>query len=102
MWAWRSRYANGAGVDMDAAEAVKWYRTAADGGHAGAQHNLGIMSEQLPPRSHRMQHEGRKADVDGTERSGRAAGSRCLSPTVCGSVVKELSGWMHVSLAEQV
>ena len=98
MWVWRSRYKRGTGVAKDAAEAVKWYRTAADGGHAGAQHNLGIMSEQLPPRSQRMQHEGRKADVDGTERSGRAAGSRCLSPTVCGSVVKELSGCRNPSI----
>jgi TPR repeat protein len=36
-------YAHGEGVAQDYAEAVKWFRLAADQGHAGAQHNLGGM-----------------------------------------------------------
>ena len=36
------RHANGEGVQKDYAEAVKWYRKAADQGHAGAQCNLGV------------------------------------------------------------
>ena len=35
-------YANGQGVTQDYAEALKWYRKAADRGNAGAQYNLGI------------------------------------------------------------
>ena len=36
-------YANGRGVDKDDAEAVKWFRLAADQGYAAAQCNLGVM-----------------------------------------------------------
>ena len=36
-------YANGEGVPEDDAEAVKWYRLAADQGDASAQNNLGLM-----------------------------------------------------------
>ena len=36
-------YANGKGVPLDYAEALKWYRMAADQGHAKAQNNLGFM-----------------------------------------------------------
>ena len=36
------KYANGEGVVEDDAEAVRWYRLAADQGHAGAQVNLGL------------------------------------------------------------
>ena len=36
-------YANGEGVPENDAEAVKWYRKAADQGHADAQSNLGFM-----------------------------------------------------------
>ena len=36
-------YDNGRGVAQDYSAAVKWYRMAADQGHAGAQNNLGIM-----------------------------------------------------------
>jgi len=36
-------YANGRGVPQDAAEAVKWYRKAADQGDATGQYNLGWM-----------------------------------------------------------
>ncbi len=36
-------YANGFGVAMDDALALKWYGLAADGGHAEAQYNLGVM-----------------------------------------------------------
>ena len=34
---------NGYGVLQDDAEAVRWYRLAADQGHAKAQYNLGVM-----------------------------------------------------------
>jgi len=36
-------YNNGEGVTQDYAEAVRWYRLAADRGDAVAQHNLGLM-----------------------------------------------------------
>lgn len=36
-------YAEGEGVPQDDAEAVKWYRQAAEQGHAKAQFNLGLM-----------------------------------------------------------
>ena len=36
-------YANGEGVPENYAEAVKWYRKAADHGDADAQNNLGLM-----------------------------------------------------------
>ena len=38
-------YANGQGVKQDYAEAVRWYRKAAEQGHAGGQCNLGVMYE---------------------------------------------------------
>ena len=37
-------YANGFGVMMDDAEALKWYGLAAESGHAEAQYNLGVMN----------------------------------------------------------
>jgi TPR repeat protein len=46
-------YIEGKGVDADAAEAVKWYRSAAAQGHARAQAGLGFML-----------HTGRGADPD--------------------------------------
>ena len=36
-------YAYGQGVRQDDAEAVKWYRQAAEQGYADAQYNLGVM-----------------------------------------------------------
>ena len=36
-------YANGRGVPQDDAEAVRWYRLAAEQGNANAQTNLGVM-----------------------------------------------------------
>ena len=36
-------YEFGEGVPENDAEAVKWYRKAADQGHAQAQYNLGVM-----------------------------------------------------------
>jgi len=36
------RYENGQGVPQDDKEAVKWYRLAAEQGHATAQYNLGV------------------------------------------------------------
>ena len=38
-----SRYDNGRGVPQDDAEALKWYRKAAEQGYALAQTNLGFM-----------------------------------------------------------
>ena len=38
-------YKNGIGVEKDPAEAVKWYRKAADQGIAKAQYNLGACYE---------------------------------------------------------
>ena len=39
-------YASGEGVPEDDAEAVRWYRLAADQGHADAQYNLGWMYDR--------------------------------------------------------
>ena len=36
-------YADGRGVPQDAAEAVRWYRLAAEQGYTSAQFNLGLM-----------------------------------------------------------
>ena len=36
-------YAKGQGVTQDVVEAVRWYRKAAEQGHATAQYNLGAM-----------------------------------------------------------
>ncbi len=36
-------YANGFGVDLDDAKALKWYGLSSDGGYAPAQFNLGVM-----------------------------------------------------------
>ncbi len=36
-------YRQGRGVPQDDAEAVRWYRLAAEQGHASAQYNLGVM-----------------------------------------------------------
>ena len=38
-------YYNGRGVPQDYTEALKWYRLAAEQGHAAAQFNLGLMYE---------------------------------------------------------
>jgi TPR repeat protein len=39
-------YEKGLGLPQDYGEAVKWYRKAAELGHAEAQHNLGLMNEK--------------------------------------------------------
>ncbi len=39
-------YENGQGVPQGYAEAVKWYRKAAEQGFAPAQHNLGVMYQK--------------------------------------------------------
>ena len=39
-------YAEGQGVPQDYAEAVKWFRLAADQGNATAQYNLGLMYDK--------------------------------------------------------
>ena len=36
-------YSHGQGVPQDYIEAAKWYRLAAEQGHADAQHNLGVL-----------------------------------------------------------
>lgn len=44
-WPHFCRTGNGVGVPKDKAEAVKWYRKAADQGNADAQYYLGMMYE---------------------------------------------------------
>ena len=39
-------HADGRGVLKDEAEAVRWYRLAAEQGYAIAQHNLGVMYDK--------------------------------------------------------
>ena len=38
-------YARGMGVQQSWAEAMRWYRAAAEGGNAGSAHNLGVLYE---------------------------------------------------------
>ena len=45
-------YYNGTGVAKDQAEAVKYYRLAADQGHAQAQFNLGRICLNIIPLLH--------------------------------------------------
>ncbi len=40
-----NQYCNGKGVSKDYAEAMKWYRKAADQGHPGACYCIGLMHE---------------------------------------------------------
>ena len=40
-------YQNGRGVPQDDAEAAKWFRLAAEQGDAEAQHNLGVMYDNV-------------------------------------------------------
>ena len=40
------KYHFGRGVSVDDKEAVKWFRKAAEGGHADAQNNLGVFYER--------------------------------------------------------
>ena len=42
---WDTCYRNGIGVEGDDALAAKWYRQAAQAGHAEAQYELGLMYE---------------------------------------------------------
>jgi TPR repeat protein len=70
-------YANGEGVPEDDAEAVKWYRLAAEKGHADAQTNLGaIWSEgqagnaKLTPELPRSMATVRQIAVGGVKREG--------------------------------
>jgi TPR repeat protein len=44
-------YHEGKGVPQDFAEAARWYRRAADHGHAMAQYNLGTCYANAPRRS---------------------------------------------------
>ena len=44
-------YADGEGVPLDDAEAVRWYHLAAEQGHATAQHNLGVAGRAGPLRN---------------------------------------------------
>ena len=42
-------YAKGEGVPQNHAEAVKWFRRAADQGNAEAQENRGGLASKMPP-----------------------------------------------------
>jgi uncharacterized protein len=42
-------YTNGQGVPQDYVEAVKWYRLAAEQGHAVAQGSLDRLAARMPP-----------------------------------------------------
>ena len=46
LWRRPSCSATGQGVPQDYAEAVKWYRKAAEQGDVNAQHNIGLMYTQ--------------------------------------------------------
>ena len=58
-------YENGTGVAKDAAEAVRWYRKAADAGDAPGMSNLGLMygkarASRRTRRRRRMVPQGRR------------------------------------------
>lgn len=62
------RYAQGEGVPQDYAEAVKWYRLAAEAGHASAQKNLGFLyasGKGLPQDNSEAEKWFRKAAAQG-------------------------------------
>ena len=66
-------YDNGQGFLQDYAEAVKWYRLAADQGNASAQRNLGIMYEygRGLPQNNIMAHMWYNlASANGAEKAG--------------------------------
>ena len=52
-------YHNGEGISQDQAEAVKWYRRAAEQGDAQAQCNLGLMYDNRRGRFARQGRGGR-------------------------------------------
>ena len=60
-------YASGHGVDKDPAEAVKWFRKAAEQGDPNAQYNLAVCyahrqrHAQGPGRRGRVASQGRRA-----------------------------------------
>ena len=65
-------YENGQGVAQDYSAAMKWYRMAADQGHANAQYNLGIMYYQgqgVPQNTSEALRWLHKAQVQGDERA---------------------------------
>ena len=91
-------YAKGKGVPQDHAEAARWFRKAAEQGHASAQYNLGIMhaNGEGVPQDHaeavRLVSQGRRAGgrldaqynlgIMHYQRRGRAAGSCGSRPLV--------------------
>ena len=65
-------YDEGLGVTEDDAEAVKWYRKAADQGHASAQYNLGLMYQYgkgVPENKSEALKWYRKAAAQGHEKA---------------------------------
>ena len=65
-------YCNGLGVAQDYSAAMKWYRMAADQGHAQAQGNLGIMyngGQGVPQNTSEALRWLHKAQVQGEERA---------------------------------
>ena len=49
-------YGAGRGVPQDDAEAVQWFRQAAEQGYAEAQYNLGIMYARSDPEDYVQAH----------------------------------------------
>ena len=76
-------YHDGQGVPQDYAEAVKWYRIAAEQGHPSSQYNLGVMydkGEGLPQdyvQAHRWYNLAAATFTDKTNRE-QAASNRDL------------------------
>jgi TPR repeat protein len=60
-------YERGRGVAQDYAEAVRWYRKAAEQGHANAQFNLGNMYSNLQFNLGNMYFDGRGVPQDYAE-----------------------------------
>jgi TPR repeat protein len=91
-------YEHGDGVAQNYAEAVKWYRLAADQGDADAQFFLGTMYEQGHgvPQDYVQAHmwynlAGAQGHVDGVKFRDKMAGS--MTPGQIAEAQRLASGW---------
>jgi len=71
-------YSQGKGVPQNYAEAMKWFRRAADQDNSEAQLNLGILYESGPRRQTRLRRRAEMVSRSRDPQSGRSP--RCASP----------------------
>ena len=96
-------HGTGQGVPQDAAQAVAWFRKAADQGYAGAQNNLGVMhgTGQGVPQDYVEAHKWRnlaaaRATGEAQEEfaEGRDALAKKMTPAQIAEAQKRASAWM--------